>query len=94
MSKNIISIFFVFILMAFITAPVVIIMVEDSLDVSYFNSITEEEEKVREIKVLQNNDSNDLSGFHRSIKNMNKAYFFKKYSKPHLNIISPPPDFL
>ncbi len=94
MSKRIISIFFIVVFVAFITTPAVAIIIDDSFDISYFNSISEEEEKVREIKVIPNSDSNDSDEFYLTERNMNKVYFFKKYAKPHLNIISPPPDLL
>lgn len=92
MSRNIISIFFTVLFLAFLTAPAVITMVDDSVDISYFYSITEEEEKGGKIEVLLNRDSINHSDFALPEKAVNEGYYFKKYAKPHLNLISPPPE--
>jgi len=92
MYRNITSIFFIVLFLAFITAPAVIIIVDDSVDISYFYSITEEEEKGGKIEVLLNKDSINQSDFALPNKAINEGYYFKKYRKPHLNLISPPPE--
>jgi hypothetical protein len=92
MSRNIISIFFTVLFLAFLTAPAVITLVDDSVDISYFYSITEEEEKGGKIEGLLNRDSINQSDFTLPGKGVNEGYYFKKYTKPHLNLISPPPE--
>jgi hypothetical protein len=92
MSKNIVSILLLLIFMAFITAPTIISMVDDSIDTSMFYSLNEEEENVCKIKVLLNTNSSSEVDFALIRTINNKEYYFKKYSKPHLNLISPPPE--
>ncbi|MFH4964731.1 hypothetical protein V8G69_06970 [Gaetbulibacter sp. M235] len=92
MSRNISSIFLTLIFVAFISAPTIISMVDDSFDTSIFYSITEEEEKICHIKVLLNTQSSHEIDFALIKTINNKEYYFKKYSKPHLNLISPPPE--
>lgn len=91
MSKSIISLVFTVIFLAFLTAPTVITMVNDCADVSYFFSVSEEE-KGSSVKVFINVDSFYHTDIAFTKKGSNQGYFAKKYTKPHLNIISPPPD--
>lgn len=96
MSRNLVSLSFSIIFLAFLLAPTVIAMMDDSKDVSMFFTSTEEEEKSidknKEVEVLffeiENHQFDNLS---LSSEN-NLAYRFKNYPKPHLNLISPPPD--
>ncbi|MEM5566515.1 hypothetical protein WNY78_15440 [Psychroserpens sp. AS72] len=93
MYRKTIAILFSVIFVALITAPAIIIAVDDSIDVSIFYSITEEEEK-ETIKVFPPNELYEDDYLLTSGANDNLGYFFKNYLKPHLNIISPPPDFI
>ena len=82
----------------FIAAPTIITMVDDTIDVSIIFSASEEEEKGNEKHIdvellFSNEDANDSDLVYLSIEN-NLGYYFKKYPKPHLNLISPPPDFI
>ncbi|MEP3837547.1 MAG: hypothetical protein ABJM36_07865 [Algibacter sp.] len=76
------------------SAPSVIAVLDDSVDTSIFYSLAEEEESGKAKNVLspfslENNDY--LSSI--EFKNLQKfGYYFKNYPKPHLNLISPPPD--
>jgi hypothetical protein len=98
MFRKYISILLTVVFMAFITAPTVISMIDNSIDMSLFYASAEDEEKGNEknldIEVLtcQFNDSDlDIA----LLKSENSSwYYFKKYPKPHLNLISPPPDFI
>ncbi|WOD45130.1 hypothetical protein [Hwangdonia lutea] len=92
MSKNRISIFFSIIFIAFIAAPTVITIVDDSVDVSIIFSTAEEEEKGFKI-VFSNEKANESDLAFTSSEN-NLGYYFKNYPKPHLNLISPPPEFI
>ena len=97
MKRNLISLLFSTMFLLFLTAPTVILIIDNSADVSCFFISSEEEEKGHEkskdkelmiYDVLNETailDSNEIEN--------NSAYFFKNYSKPHLNLISPPPDF-
>ena len=79
--------------MALIVAPSVIVVLDSSFDTSIFYSITEEEENCKSKIVvtftLQNNSTlSDFTLTHYEFF----TYQFKNYSKPHLNLIFPPPD--
>jgi hypothetical protein len=94
MYKRTVATFFTILFMGLITAPSVIIVLDDSFDTSIFYSITEEEENGKSKKImsalsLQANDI--LTDF--TLKNHQFFSFrFKTYPKPHLNLISPPPE--
>lgn len=96
MYRKFISTFFLLIFTAFISAPTIIAMVDDTVDVSVFFASSEEEEKGnekekdKELLFFESLDSN-LS-FNSSKVTNGLTYFFKKYSKPHLNLILPPPE--
>lgn len=96
MSKNVIATFFTIIFMGFIIAPSVITMLDDSIDTSIFYSLAEEEEKGSEkeknIEILFAVSNHYESDFSLNEIENNLEYVYKKYSKPHLNLISPPPD--
>jgi hypothetical protein len=91
MHKNAIAIFFSILLLALISAPSIIIAIDDSVDISMFYSIAEEEETSK-IKIQSPQDLNHTNNI-LALDNLDDiAYFFKKYPKPHLNLISPPPE--
>lgn len=96
MSKQGISIFFSVIFLLFIVTPTVMIFVDDTVDVSMFFTSSEEEEKGQEkhkdIEVyIAELNCDDLNFGSFKAKNK-KGYYYKKYPKPHLNLISPPPE--
>lgn len=67
---------------------------DNSIDTSIFFSINEEEEK-EGVKLLFEISSNDLEGICFDVEGKDiDTYTFSKYSKPHLNLISPPPEFI
>jgi hypothetical protein len=97
MPKNLVSILLTLIFVGFLTAPTIIKLVDDSVDVSIFYTTSSPEED----KGIEKN--NNLEVFFTSLlmsdldfsskENKNSlGYYFKNYSKPHLNLISPPPD--
>ena len=97
MKRNLISLLFSSMFLLFLIAPTVILIIDNSADVSCFYISSEEEEKGNEISkdkelmlydVLNETvllDSNEIEN--------DLEYFYKNYPKPHLNLISPPPDF-
>lgn len=93
MNKKTIAIFFTLLFMALITAPTIIIAVDDSVDISMFYSITEEENENIKMPFPENN-FNDFVSLFSTDSNEYLVYCFKKYPKPHLNLISPPPEFI
>lgn len=96
MSKKIVSIFLSVIFLLFIVTPTIIILVDDTIDVSLAFSASEEEEKGNEknldIEVLFSTLKTNDSDVDFSESESNLGYFFKNYPKPHLNLISPPPE--
>ena len=93
MLKRNISIFFTILFMAIITAPSIILIVDDSVDISVFYSLSEEEEN-NNFKLVFSETNEEDSVFKDLLKRNKLGYFFKNYAKPHLNLISPPPDFI
>ena len=97
MQKKTIAIFFSILFVALISAPSITVILTDSVDVSMFITTSKEEkesEKTKENEVLFFNlDTSDLNFVSLKIKR-NTECFFKNYSRPYTNIISPPPDGL
>lgn len=90
-----ISVFFTFLLLGMISAPTVILSFDDSVDVSFFYSISEEEEESESLKLAVEEVSLDYEDVFFDINQTEiVGYTYRTYSKPHLNIISPPPDFI
>ena len=97
MSRNIISICLSIFFIVLSTAPSIVAIVDDSIDISFLLDSPEEEEKKGskkdkngEVLFFEFNE-NEIGFASKEAKN-NLQYYFKGYSKPHLNIISPPPD--
>ena len=93
MNKTTIAIFFSILFVALITAPTIITAIDDTVDISIFYSITEEENENIKLPFPENN-VNDLTNAFKSETNAFLGYYFKNYPKPHLNLISPPPEFI
>ncbi|PCJ92819.1 MAG: hypothetical protein COA50_14895 [Flavobacteriaceae bacterium] len=98
MRNNLIAIFFTVLFVVVNSAPAILIAIDDTVDISKFYGFSENEEE---------NTGNESENFFELIffiKNCNKseyflasnnldhtAYRFKNYSKPYLNLVSPPP---
>ena len=96
MNKKVIAFLFTLLFSALILAPTVIIVLDDSIDASIFYSITEEEEtgKVKNVVSPFSLITSDVTT-HFKLKNQQfYGYRFKSYPKPHLNLISPPPEYI
>lgn len=93
-SRYRIAVFFTILFVALISAPTIILSFDDSVDVSNFYSINEEEEN-ENLKLVLKDTKDDLDGFLlRTTSVRHIGYTFKTYPKPHLNLISPPPEFI
>jgi len=71
-------------------------MVDDTIDISFFYSTSEEEEergheKQIDIEILFSNLKTNESDLVFTSTENNLGYCYKNYAKPHLNLISPPP---
>ena len=98
MKQNTIAIFFIVLFMGILLAPSILVTIDDSVDVSVFYSLSDEDEEgkgketnknLEIICPLINHSELDLASI--DSKN-NSGYYFKKYPKPHLNLIFPPPE--
>lgn len=92
--KKYIMFFFVIFFITIITAPSIILTIDDTADIAVFYGENEEEEK-EGFKLLfdffnQEPDSN--LAFEYTLDS--DMYFFKTYVVPHRNLISPPPDMV
>lgn len=99
MLKRSLSIFFTVLFMATIIAPSVIVFVDDTIDVSFLLDASEEEEekgkeKNKELEVFVVDSLSASDGLFSSEREDNLQYTYKKYPKPHLNLILPPPEFI
>lgn len=97
MYKNRIAVFFSFVFLSFIIAPTVISMVDNSIDISFIYSNSEEESENLKIEkqkiVLAVLKLNDFT-FSTSKKVSALSHQNKNYSKPYLNMVFPPPEYL
>ncbi|ULC59589.1 hypothetical protein MBM09_01105 [Flaviramulus sp. BrNp1-15] len=98
MPKSLTSIILSVIFMMFLVAPTVISIIDDSVDISVFYTSSEEEEKGidknKDVEVLVYHLNTIESCFFSNEQESHTGYFFKNYPKPHLNLISPPPEFI
>lgn len=97
MPKSIISLTLTLIFVGFLTAPTIVKLIDNSADISiFYTSSSPEEEKGGEKKVDSEILFNTIFMAHLdyiSIKKGNDSGFYvNNYPKPHLNLISPPPE--
>lgn len=91
MHKKSIAIFFTIIFVALISAPSIIVAIDDSVDVSIFYNVTEEENENIKLS-FSYIDFIKLENIFKTDAKEYLGYYFKNYPKPHLNLISPPPE--
>jgi hypothetical protein len=98
MSKKIISGIFLILFIALIITPTVIVLVDDTIDITVVLSDSGEEEgkkgnekKINIELIFPITKALELYSVRNNLE-CGLDYFYKKYTKPHLNIISPPPD--
>ena len=95
MKKRGISLVFSILFLLFIDLPTILTMVDKSIDVSLIISTTsddEESEKNLDFKVTFSNVKTYNSKITVPYSKFSLLHCNKKYGKPHLAIISPPPD--
>lgn len=93
MSKQFISIFLSILFLGLITAPAIIVVVDSDIDISVLYSVSEEEEEIKSLKLVVTNTKEDSECLIVNEDFPNLDYLFKSYTKPDLNLISPPPDY-
>ena len=94
MFKKTVSIFFTVLFLGIISAPSIIVAIDDSVDISVLYSLSEEEEENNKVKLVVSELDEDTNSYQASFKNKKLGYHFKKYPKPHINLIIPPPEFI
>ncbi len=97
MHRNLLAVFFSCLFLIFTVVPSIIVVIDDSIDVSFVYDMSEEEEEKgnensKEFETLTVDLGMDLMTFSTVECLMNLKYTFKSYQKPHLNLISPPPE--
>lgn len=91
MIKKAISIFFTVLFLGLITSPSIIVVIDDSIDISVLYSLAEEEES-KNLEVFTSENDEDGESMLCSAILEDSGYYFNKYPKPHLNLIVPPPE--
>ncbi|MCB0383544.1 MAG: hypothetical protein KDD05_09705 [Psychroserpens sp.] len=99
MNKVLVSVFFLTVFAFLIAAPTIIVAIDKTADITYFYSITEEEEhnsikKITRLETLNSESIMDLESLFFSNKSSDLHYAFKRYTKPYLHSISQPPEFI
>ena len=71
-------------------------MVDDTIDISIVNTMSEEGEiggeKIKDVEILFYKPKHNFEGIVNLSPKSNSDYYFKNYPKPHLNLVSPPPE--
>ena len=99
MNRSLLAIFFSLFFLALVTAPTILVVIDDSVDIAFFYDISEEEEekcnkKNKEFEKFVVDLDTESDDFVTLKIRLDLEYTFKKYRKPHLNLISPPPEFM
>lgn len=93
MSKKGFSILFSVVFLLFTVAPTILVMVDDSVDVSIvFSNSGEEEKENLDIEVLFSMIKTNTYNLAFTFPENSLEHIDKRYTKPHLNIVSPPPE--
>lgn len=91
LKKGIARLFFIIFFLC-VTTPTLLVMVDNSVNISILFSSSEEGEKNLDIEVLFfMTKINSIDLVLTTTKN-SLGYYYKKYPKPHLRVDSPPPD--
>ena len=94
-SKNRTAVLFAILFIVVVSAPTVLVSIEDSVDISCFLDIGEEEEESKNLKLLFDKNFEQTEDLLVVKSNTHViGYTFKTYPKPQLNLIVPPPDFI
>lgn len=93
MTKSNIAIFFTVIFMTFIVVPPVLSMIDKEYQQIVNFNVNEEENKTSNVfEIIAENVNHFSLTFEESNTYGTVSYQFKTYPKPHLNLISPPPE--
>lgn len=96
MHKKTVSVLFLILFTAFLSAPTLISMFQESFDTSVFYSVNEEENKGNEtVKIFEVNISendNYLLSLIDSVKEKSFSSYLKNYTPFAIECFSPPPE--
>ena len=96
MYKNKIAVFFSIVFLSFIIAPTVITLVDNSIDVSFIYSNSEEESenlKIGKEKLVVSSININEFNFSATEKDSVLIHKNKNYTKPYLSMVFPPPEY-
>ena len=86
------AILFTVLFLAIVSTPAVIASMDDSIDITYFDGLGEEEETESFKLICEDFDGTEEELFDDSYRSSAKQHALKNYSKPYLNLVSPPPE--
>lgn len=99
MFKKLVSKILLIFFLGFLIIPSAILLIDNTVDVSVFYDMNDENEKKANEKNLEIEIQFTDNNFYQnelnvSLKNSKINYISKKYNTPYLNFITPPPDLL
>ncbi|GAB5564817.1 MAG: hypothetical protein Wins2KO_18800 [Winogradskyella sp.] len=80
--------------MAIVSAPTIILSIDDSVDTTILYGCNEEEELEDFELLFEMTSIITLDTFTTKFDGTRDAYSQKNYLQPHLNLVLPPPEFL
>ena len=87
-----VSIFFLVLFLAIVMAPTIIMTIDGTVEISAFYGIGEEEESETLNLVFDNSQNLFEETSLKDFNSYNGYYNDTLYAKPHINLISPPPE--
>ncbi len=93
-----IALFLLSIFMLSVTVPTVVSLLDGNTDITFLIDVNEEESKEKEsskdseTKIVHISTSN-LSLYGLELSDL-RSFYLKNYSKPYLNLLSPPPEVI
>ena len=97
MFRNFVALFFLSIFIGYTSLPTVISVLDTDIDISFFVDVNEEESKEKEISKDLEIEIMEIKNTDLNFNNMKSlvlvGHYFTNYSKPQLNMVSPPPEF-
>ena len=97
MFRKFVTLFFLSVFIGYTILPAIISVLDTDIDISLFINVNEEESKEKEaskdleIKIMELKNA-DLN-FNNMKSLVLAAHYLNNYSKPQLNMVSPPPEF-
>jgi hypothetical protein len=96
MFKNVLALVLSSIFILVVVMPTVIIVLDDSVDVSiFYNNSEEEKDKSQEKNIdkefISAKDNTALKINTKALKELSLHYYLKVYKKPHIKLSFPPP---